>query len=430
MIPASPQTSPLRPEAPRYWIRRYVPQREAFVLAPIEGETAEFLVAIDPQSPSRGRMRDLLMDALFGERRGQSPIRLLVRPSSASEDNTDLSNSPADRFFTITDAFQPRLLKDNDARKIIDSGGALLSRWTDALDEAVVHHGQLCLVSRALGFFARMDSKAFEEIHSQASADLPPESAKLLPKNILASLRGEEGGARYRYNPTLPLSLQIKGAATPAQRANYSIQRALIEAFARQVDVGPSALGDAQNELLATGVLVAAHPSRSGPLLRQQTAEAARGIASQILAGLMELNGADAASKEFDELFAPKPDGSFGRRAALHDEVLREMEPHPIAASTDFTQKTAAYLELGLSRLERYRAEAQALVYNEQLKSAGTVKPKRPGSAPEAAPLDQGPGKPAKGKKLGRLLQAGETAANTADHAHKTVVQAETLPWF
>ena len=70
----------------------------------------------------------------------------------------------------------------------------------------------------------------------------------------------------------------------------------MIEAFARQVDVGPSALGDAQNELLATGVLVAAHPSRSGPLLRQQTAEAARGIASQILAGLMELNGADAAS--------------------------------------------------------------------------------------------------------------------------------------
>jgi len=62
----------------------------------------------------------------------------------------------------------------------------------------------------------------------------------------------------------------------------------------------------------------------------------------------MELNGADAASRDFDELFAPKADGSFGRRPGLHDEVLREMEPHPIAASTDFAQKTAVYLELGL----------------------------------------------------------------------------------
>ena len=69
----------------------------------------------------------------------------------------------------------------------------------------------------------------------------------------------------------------------------------------------------------------------------------------------MELNGAGPASQDFDELSTPLADGSLRGRPTLHDEILREMEPHPIAASADFAEKTAAYLELGASRLERYR---------------------------------------------------------------------------
>ena len=140
MTTDSPQQPSLHPQAPRYWIRRYLPGREAFVLAPIGGEAAEFLAAIDSHSPSRGRMRDLLMDSLFGDRRGQAPIRLLVRPSSEPEKSSDKSASAPEQCFTITDAFQPRLLRDNEARKITGPTGELLSRWTDALDEAVVHH--------------------------------------------------------------------------------------------------------------------------------------------------------------------------------------------------------------------------------------------------------------------------------------------------
>ena len=430
MTTDSPQQPSLHPQAPRYWIRRYLPGRDAFVLAPIGSEAAEFLAAIDSHSPSRGRMRDLLMDSLFGDRRGQAPIRLLVRPSSEPEKSSDKSASAPEQCFTITDAFQPRLLRDNEARKITGPTGELLSRWTDALDEAVVHHGQLWLAARALGFFAVISPELYERIRSQASADLRPESAGLLPKDFLTALRGEEGGSRRRYNPSLPLGLQIDGAATNAQRANYSIQRALVEAFAARTDAGASALADAESELLAAGVLLATHPARAGTVLRHQTAEAARGIGSQILAGLMELNGADAATRDFDELFAPKADGSFGRRPGLHDEVLREMEPHPIAASTDFAQKTAVYLELGLSRLERYGTEARLLVYEEQMKSAGTVKPKRPDSAPAASPPNPAAEKHRKTKRLGRWLQAGENAATTADHVHKTAAQAENLPWF
>lgn len=424
-------TSPMlyttpRPPAPRYWVRRFLPERDAFVLAPIAGHGEEFLAAIDPQSPTRGRVRDLLMDSLFGDRRGQAPIRLLVRPAAAARQSDEDSAPPADCLATITDAFQPRILRDNEARKINDAQGNLVSRWTDSLDEAVTHHGQLWVAGRTLDFFSNINPTVYDRIRAQAAANLPADVAELLPTSFLNALRGgEDEGRRRRYNPALPLELQLDQAPSKPQRANYAVQRALLDELAAQLDGGPSALAEAEGELLTSGSLVASHPMRDGNFLRLQTAETARGIGSQILAGLMELNGAEPATQEFDELFTLKADGSFERRPGLHDEVLREMAPHPVAASADFTQKTAAYLELGLSRLNRYDAEARAWVLNEQKKTAVTVKPRVPD--PASMPSPENRNNP---KKAGRWLKAGETTATAADHAHKTMTQAEQLPFF
>ena len=131
------------------------------------------------------------------------------------------------------------------------------------------------------------------------------------PEDFLTALQGAEGGRQCRYNPRLPLNLQTQGPASDDQQVNYGIQRALVEEFAREMTTGESALESAQASLLSSEVLLAAHPGLSAVSLKRLTGEAARGIASQVLTGLMELNGAGPASQDFDELCTPLADGSF-----------------------------------------------------------------------------------------------------------------------
>ena len=163
-------------------------------------------------------------------------------------------------------------------------------------------------------------------------------------------------------------------------------------------------------------------------LIRMQTIEAARGIGAQLLAGLMELNGAAPATQEFDELWEPKADGSFARRATLHDEILREMAPHPVAQSADLSERIRAYLALGSARLTRYEAEARQLVAAEQAKTATPKMSPRPDTSPEFELPIILPGETS--PRIKRFVKASEPAANALDHAYKAATETETVPWF
>ena len=415
-----------RPRAPGYWIRRYLPDKEAFVLAPADGKGSEFVATIDSESPARGRIREVIMESLFGHRQGLAPLRLLVRPRLVRPGRPlGGGDHSAEPFAAITDAFQIPWVRDSEARNILGVDGQVISRWSEGLADAVDHHGRIFLARRALEFFSGINAKTYGTIRERAAASLGV-SGEILPKEVHAALRGAGEGRRCRYNPVLPLDLQVTEAPTPLQRANFSLQRAIVETFAHEAVVGLSALGDAQEELLSSGALLAVHPARKAELMRERTQETARGIASLMLAGLMELHGAEPASKECDELYGLLPDGSLARRPGLHEEVLREMAPHPVARSDDAGRKMAAYLEMALSRLARYEAEARGLVGAEQAKTAVGAKP-RPSvpSEGEVAPGDQ---ETALG--IDRLIALGGHAATAADHAHKLVTQAETLPWI
>ena len=205
---------------------------------------------------------------------------------------------------------------------------------------------------------------------------------------------------------------------------------ALWSRFAREMTTGESALESAQASLLSSEVLLAAHPGLSAVSLKRLTGEAARGIASQVLAGLMELNGAGPASQDFDELYAPLANGSFGRYFRLCTTKSCGRWNPPIAASTDFAEKTAAYLELGASRLERYDAEARTKVFAEQMKTAGVTKPKQPNSAPMAGAANAPDVAAGSTGGLGPVATVGNPVAAAADHAHRLITQSETIPWF
>ena len=423
-LPAGSSTE-FRSEAPRVWVRRYLPDDDAFLLAPLDDEAVPLVATIDKDSPGRGRVREALMEALFGTRRSLAPLRLLVR-EIATPTPSD-ANRPSPRRFAITDAFAERTFKDADARKIADVEGQVISRWSESLDEAVNHHGRLWLARGAVDYFSEMHPADFSRVRERAATQLAPEQADALPRDLLGALLGGELAHPRRYHPGVPLSLQVEGEPHPSQRANYAVQRALVDEFVDRMTSGLPALVHAQSTLTASGVLVAVHPVRTPESLRAGTREAARGIAAQTLAGLMELHGAEPATRDFDELWGPQPDGSLGRRATLHQEIVGEMAPHPIARSPNLREKTAAYLELSASRLARYDFEARLLVYQEQLKTAGPRKPRHPGtkiaadSAPKSAPAEP---------RMIALLQSGVPTAVAADHAIQTVVQAENIPWF
>lgn len=416
------------PSAPRCWVRRYLANEDAFLLARLDGEDDAFIAVIDRESPGRARARDILMDALFGQRRSFAPLQLLVREKK-SPPSPDGETADARRLL-ITDVFSCRPIKDNDARKILDSTGQLVSRWSDGLEDAVDHHGRLSLARSAIDYFTDLNPTTFAEVRARATAALPDSPAADLPRNLLGALQGGEGAHTRRYNPSVPLRLQLKGEAHESQRVNYAVQRALIEDFADRMTAGVSALAFAQSALLASGVLLVVHPARSDDVLRNYTRESARGIGAQTLAGLMDLNGAAPATRDFDELWAPTTDGSLARRQTLHEEIMNELAPHPIATSPNLDQKTRAYLELAASRLARYDIEAHALVFNEQMKTAGAKKPKHPGastaSPAEALAEDPGPS----GSRMIAVLQAGSPAAAATDHATHTIAQSETIPWF
>lgn len=422
----SPNPLEFRPKAPGYWIRRYLPDKEAFVLAPADGKGAEFVAAIDSQSPARGRIREVIMESLFGHRQGLAPLRLLVRPRTVRSGGSagDGERFP-EPFAAITDAFPIPLARDAEGRNILDEGGQVVSRWSDGLADAVDHHGRLLLARRALEFFSGMNAKAYGAIRERAVASLGA-AGELLPAEIHAALRGAEDGHRRRYNPVLPLDLQSPEVPTPLQRANFSLQRAIVETFADEALLGLSALGDAQEDLLSSGALFAVPPARNAERMRERTQEAARGIASLVLAGLMELHGAKPASKECDELYGLQADGSLARRAGLHEEVMREMAPHPIARSDDAAKKMAAYLEMALSRLGRYEAEARGLVSAEQAKTAVGAK-RRPSLSPQT---EVGSGERETALGIDRLIGLGGPVVTAADHAHKLATQVETLPWI
>lgn len=423
-LPAGSSTE-FRSEAPRVWVRRYLPNDDAFLLAPLDDESSPLVAAIDKDSPGRGRVREALVEALFGSRRSLAPLRLLVR-EVASPRALD-ANRPPERRFTITDALPERTFSGADARKIVDSEGQVISRWSESLEEAVNHHGRLWLARSAVDYFSEMHPVDFARVRERAATQLAPEQADALPRDLLGALLGGELAHQRRYHPGVPLSLQVEGEPHPSQRANYAVQRALVDEFVDRMTSGLPALTHAQSTLTASGALVAVHPTRTPESLRTYTQEAARGIAAQTLAGLMELHGAEPAMRDFDELWGPRPDGSLGRRATLHQEILVEMAPHPIAQNPNLREKTAAYLELSASRLARYDLEARMLVYQEQLKTAGPRKPRHPGmeiasdSAPKSTPADP---------RMIALLQTGAPAAGAADHVVQTVVQAENIPWF
>lgn len=366
------------------------------------------------------------MAALFGQPRSLAPVRLLVQDRTRRREKGGAASG--EKILTITDAFPARLFPDNDSRKIVDAEGRVVSRWSDGLDEAVDHHGRVWLARRALEFFAQCEGESFREIRERAAIGLPAETREALPESLSAALRGSERARHCRYNPNLPLPLQLGRAASNDERANYAAQRALMDAFAESVSTDNSELSNAQNALLESRALVAVPPVRSAAFLRRQTSEAARGIAAQLLAGLMELNGAEPASREFDELWAPKSDGAFGRRPVLHDEILREMASHPIAESTEVQEKTRAYLAIGRARLERYEAEARQLVMTEQAK---TVMPVRaPTSAPLTEPLERDllPGQTP--RPVRRFKKIARPVAGALDQMHKLTTEAETVPWF
>ncbi len=416
-----------RPRAPGYWIRRYLPDKDAFVLAPVDGEGAEFVATLDPQSPTRGRARETIMAALFGPRRSLASVRLLVHDRTRRR-ATDTEPKDAIKILNITDAFQTRLIPDAEARKILDAEGRVISRWSDALEDAVDHHGRIWLAQRALDFFAMIDAAIFAEIRDCATANLSPQAKAALPDTFESMLGGPESARHCRYNPNLPLRLQLAGPPDKSQQANYSLQRAVIDALAVRMTAHGSALADAQAALQESRGLVAVPPSRSSMLLRTQTTEAARGIGAQLLAGLMELNRAAPATQEFDELWTPKADGGFVRRPALHDEIVREMAPHPVAQSADMAEKIHAYLALGSARMARYEAEARQLVVAEQAKTATPATPPHPRTAPEYALPITPPGEAP--PRLKRFVKASEPAANALDHAHKAAAETETVPWF
>ncbi len=412
----SPVASPIElgPRAPGFWIRRYLPEKDAFVLVSVEGHSPEFLAALDPQSPTRGRARETIMAALFGQPRSLAPVRLLVFDRSRQREKDGAAST--NKILTITDAFQTRLMPDNDSRKILDSEGRVISRWSDGLEEAVDHYGRIWLAQRALDFFAETNTAGSERGNATS------------PNSFFAMLEGRESVRKCRYNPNLPLRLQLGREPTTDESVNYSAQRAIIDLFAQHVGSDDSELAKAQGTLLESGSLLAAPPVRSAALLRMQTSEAARGIAAQLLAGLMELNGTEPATEDFDELWAPKPDGSFGRRPTLHDEILREMAPHPIAESINLAEKTEAYLALGRARLARYESEARQIVAMEQAKTAMPAK-----TLPSALPLepferDQVPGQTPRSAK--RFKKVARPAAGALDLAQKLTAETETVPWF
>lgn len=416
----------LGPRAPGYWIRRYLPDKDAFVLASVDRDTPELIAALDPQSPSRSRAREAIMAALFGQSRSLAPLRLLVQDRTRRREKSSAANG--EKILTITDAFPARLFPDNDSRKIVDAEGRVISRWSDGLDDAVDHHGRVWLARCALEFFAQCEGESFRKIRERAAIGLPAETREALPESLSAALRGSERARQCRYNPNLPLPLQLGRTAANDERANYAAQRAIIDTFAELATAGDSELAKAQAVLLDSRSILAAPPARSAAFLRLQTSEAARGIAAQLLAGVMELNGAELVSQEFDELWAPKSDGTFARRPALHDEILREMAAHPIAESTDLEEKTRAYLAIGRARLARYEAEARQLVAMEQAKTA--MPARTPSSAVPAEPLEREllPGQTP--RPVRRFKKLARPVAGALDQMHKLTTETETVPWF
>lgn len=416
----------LGPRAPGYWIRRYLPDKDAFVLASVDRDSPEFIAVLDPQSPSRGRARETIMAALFGQPRSLAPVRLLVQDRARGRERKGAATREG--ILTITDAFPTRLFPDNDSRKIVDAEGRVVSRWSDGLDEAVDHYGRIWLARRVLEFFVQREAEDFREIRDRAAMGLPAESIAALPESFFALLRGSEPARQRRYNPNLSLPLQLDRAATNEERANYAAQRAIIDVFAELVSTDYSELAKAQNALLESRAILAVPAARSLALLRLQSGEAARGIAAQLLAGLMELNGAEPVSRDFDELWAPKADGSFARRPALHDEILREMAAHPIAESNDLEKKIRAYLAIGRERLARYEAEARQLVAMEQAKTA--MPARTPSSALPAEPVEPEllPGQTP--RPVRRFKKLARPVAGALDQMHKLTTEAETVPWF
>lgn len=411
-----------RSRAPGFWIRRYFPEQEAFVLAPVD-QGSEFLALIDPAAPARGRIREVIMESLFGHRPGLKPVQLLVRLRPAHKGQGG-ENSRGGIEATITDAFQRPAVRETEARNILGDDGKVISRWTESLGDAVDHHGRIYLARRAVEFFARMDAEAYGKIRSRAAGSRG-EAASALPNDFAAALSGQEQGLRRRYNPILPFELQMDGVATPARRANFAIQRAIIEGFADEAAGGTSCLVKAQEELLAKGALLGVPAARQSELLEKQSRETALGTASFIIAGLMALHGAEPASKDCDQLFSLQPDGSLAPRPGLHDEVLAEMAVHPIGQSLDECKRLAAYLEMAQSRLARYEVQASSLVSAEQAKAAAGGKVRR-----DTQPAASEPEGAAPGKGMDRMIGFAARAAVAADHAHKLVSQVETLPWI
>ena len=109
-----PNPLEFRPKAPGYWIRRYLPDQEAFVLAPADGKGAEFVAAVDSQSPARGRIRETIMESLFGHRQGLAPLRLLVRPRADRSGSAGDGEHSPETFVAITDAFPIPWARDSN----------------------------------------------------------------------------------------------------------------------------------------------------------------------------------------------------------------------------------------------------------------------------------------------------------------------------
>ena len=172
------------------------------------------------------------------------PLRLLVRedrragPAAGTGDCWSPTPSP------------PQSAKDSDARKILGPDGRIHSRWSDGLDEAVATPRPPLARAESHGVFFR-DGRRDVWTSSAPSNGRPAVSIGVpVAEDFLTALQGAEGGRQCRYNPRLPLDLQVEGPASDDQQINYGIQRALVGGFAREMTTGESALEGAEASLL------------------------------------------------------------------------------------------------------------------------------------------------------------------------------------
>ena len=335
---------------------------EAYVVTladPVSG--IEKKIVIDPRHQQSRDQLKIFQEVLAGRTGGLTPVRLAVEQTAAMDkEGNYLDHTTITR---VAEMESPALTREES--KIEGVG-----EWTPTIDAAVdrvasFRTAEKCIqhmdaVSRGGEEWQKVRAHAASLMRhdltrdaAQAGIEFGPEAIEhqvdsLLPQTPREMFEGcvDTAGDGSPVQKAFDVSKPPPATLTPEERAQYFIQLAMVDEF-RRASQDQDFIGMAETELVENRYLPCGKPGRTEEVQALLNSEKAREVSTHLLAGYMQLHGAEVQSEAMRKELASE--------TSLHGDAVKSMKATGLGSEEKLRR---FYLGGTAIRAEQHHAKA------------------------------------------------------------------------